>query len=75
MKKAADERDFFRTKADQAFGDAKHFEQSVRAVEIDKQDVQSSYKEVCQENQRVKEANNRLAFENKEVLSQLAMAE
>jgi len=45
MKKAADERDFYRSKADQAFGDAKHLEQSVRAVEIDKQDVQSSYQE------------------------------
>lgn len=75
LQKAAEERDFYRSKADSFAGDAKHFEQSVRAVEIDKQDIQSSYKEVCHENLRLKEANNRLAFENKEVVAHLAAAE
>ena len=60
---------------EQVAGDAKHFEQSVRAVEIDKQDVQASYKEVAHENMRLKDANHQLAFENKEVVAQLAAAE
>jgi len=75
LKKAADERDHYRNQMERAAGDAKHFEQSVRAVEIDKQDVQSSYKEVCHENMRLKDANSKLGFENKEVVAQLATAE
>jgi len=35
-----------------------HLYQSMRAVEIDKEEIQQTYKEVCQENLRFRDANN-----------------
>lgn len=53
LKKASDERDYFRLEAENNGGEKLHLIQSLRSVEIDKEDIQNSYKEVCQENLRL----------------------
>ncbi len=47
LKKACDDRDYFKLEAENYGGEKLHLIQSMRAVEIDKEDIQSSYKEVC----------------------------
>lgn len=58
LKKASDERDFFKEQTENSNGERMHLYQTIRATEIDKDDIQQSYKEVCFENQRFKEANS-----------------
>ena len=52
-----------------------HLYQSIRAVEIDKDDIQQSYKEVCFENQRFKEANSQLTMDNRDMFGRLSQAD
>ena len=47
LKKASDERDYFWLEAENNGGEKLHLIQSLRSVEIDKEDIQNSYKEVC----------------------------
>lgn len=57
LKKICDEWDYFKIEAEQNSGEKLHLLQNIWAVEIDKEDIQNSYQEVCQENLRVWEVN------------------
>ena len=71
LKSAATERDQLKGEFESASGEAKHLHQSIRAVEIDKEDMNASYREVCQENQRLRDTNSQVIGENKEMFSNL----
>jgi len=75
LKKASDERDYFRLEAENNGGEKLHLIQSLRSVEIDKEDIQNSYKEVCQENLRLWEVNTQLNVDNRDIFAWLQQAE
>ena len=47
LKERTDERDYYKSQTDQATGSNRHMEQTIRSVEMEKNDIQQSYKEVC----------------------------
>ena len=58
--KLSEEKEYFRIELENTAGRFKQMQQSVRATEIEKGDIQTSYKEVCAENQRFKDTVNKM---------------
>lgn len=56
-------------------GDAKQLHQTMRAVELDKQDLQTAYQEVCAENEKLRDANARLVDDNKHLFGKSSQIE
>ena len=54
---------------DQATGNTHHMQQTMANVEMEKDDLQNQYKEVCAENKRLKETVNTMGLENKEMFA------
>ena len=65
LEKVQRERDHFRDMHERVNGETKNLHQTMRAVELDKQDLQTAYQEVCAENEKLRDANARLVDDNK----------
>lgn len=50
----SEEKEYFRIELENISGRTKQLQQTIRAVEMEKSDIQASYREVCCENQRLK---------------------
>ena len=63
--KTSDEKEYFKVELENNNGRIKQQQQHLRALELEKADLQTSYKEVCNENQRFKESVNHMNYQNK----------
>jgi hypothetical protein len=64
--KTSDEKEYFKIELENTNGRIKQQQQHLRALELEKADLQTSYKEVCNENQRFKESVNHMNYQNKD---------
>jgi chromosome segregation ATPase len=64
--KTSDEKEYFKIELENNNGRIKQQQQHLRALELEKADLQTSYKEVCNENQRFKESVNHMNYQNKD---------
>jgi len=66
LMKLSEEKEYFKIEFENTIGRSKQLQQNIRAVEIEKNDIQTSYKEVCCENQRLKESVKNMNYQNKD---------
>lgn len=64
--KTSDEKEYFKIELETATGRVKQLQQSMRALELEKGDLQTSYREVCNENKRLKESVNHMNYQGKD---------
>lgn len=68
--KISEEKEYFKIENENIKGRTKQLEQNVRAIEIEKGDIQVTLKEVCSENQRLQESINNMNYEQKDMNNQ-----
>jgi chromosome segregation ATPase len=64
--KTSDEKEYFKIELESTTGRVKQMQQSMRALELEKGDLQTSYREVCNENKRLKESVNHMNYQGKD---------
>ena len=66
LMKVSEEKEYFKIEYENNQGRYKQMQQNARALEMEKADIETSYKEVCSENQRFKESFDQMNYHNRD---------